>query len=190
MRRGTRRSWSWALLGPEYLQGGRVRSRCCRNLAPPSWIPRRTRTERRFLNSLKHFPFRHVCTGNRRKKSAESSHAVVYQCEMRHLCAEDARNGIVGLQNGAPQTGFKKQKQECEQHCSRGGRLVCQPANGFAEDQQSKNMHYLNQDETKRSLLWSNGAPKRPQTHLQGYYLPQKLKVEVIDWPSMPPDLT
>lgn len=33
-------------------------------------------------------------------------------------------------------------------------------------------------------------APKRPQTHLQGYYLPQKLKVEVIDWPSMSPDLT
>lgn len=50
---GARRSWSWALLCREYFQGGRVGSRCCRNLAPPTWIPRRTRTERRFLNSLK-----------------------------------------------------------------------------------------------------------------------------------------
>lgn len=93
---GTRRSWSWACLCPEYFLGGRVRSPCCRNLAPPMWIPRRTRTARRFLNSLKHFTFRHACTGNRRKKSAESSHAVIYQCEMRHLCAQDARNRIVG----------------------------------------------------------------------------------------------
>lgn len=134
---GTRRSWSWALPRPEYVQGGRVGSRCCRNLAPPIWIPRRTRTERRFLNPLKHFTFMFAQATRGRNQ---------LKVHMRFFISVRWDTCVPGMLEiellGYKMANAPKLKQECDQRCSRGGRLVCQPASGFAEDQQSKNMHY------------------------------------------------